>query len=178
MLRHHPQGEIGVGVGSIGFSRQSAGLGDYWLEQVGLVDVVLALEDHGGPLQAHAGVYAGGWKGNAGALRVLVELHEDQVPKLHEALAVAVGVATGNFRETRFDPSVPVCPQDGGQVVGRHHVPATLAPSTVVVDFGAGPGGAFVSRRPPPIIAIAVAVYPLFRHSHLVSPNLKCVVVI
>ena len=56
MLGHDSQGEVGVGIATVFPPRKFTGLGDYGREQVGLIDVVLALQDHRCPLQSHPGV--------------------------------------------------------------------------------------------------------------------------
>src|SRR5262249_41723927 len=72
-------------------------------EEVGLEDGVLLLEHHCQPLQAHSGINVGLLERRALACRVLVELHEDQVPDLQIALAAgaaggAVSVAAAQMR--------------------------------------------------------------------------------
>ncbi|MBP1773967.1 MAG: hypothetical protein H6P99_3130 [Holophagaceae bacterium] len=61
------------------------------LEEVDLVVGVHALEDAGRALQAHAGVDAGLGQGGEHALGVALVLHEDQVPDLHDPVALAIG---------------------------------------------------------------------------------------
>ena len=108
VFRHHPHGEVGVRVLAVSPAADSfETLLDDGLEQVGLVDVVLVLQDDRRPLQPHARVDAWGGQGRAVALRVLVELHENQVPKLHETLAVAVGMAAGDWPGRRAVPFLP-----------------------------------------------------------------------
>ncbi len=60
------------------------------LEQIGVVVVVHALQHGGDALQAHAGVDRGLGQLDALAARQLLELHEDEVPDLDEAVAVRV----------------------------------------------------------------------------------------
>ena len=64
-----------------------------WLEQVCVVVVANALQHRGDPFQAHARVNRRLGQGLQAALGVPVELHEDQVPDLHEAVAIRVGAA-------------------------------------------------------------------------------------
>ena len=66
---------------------------DQCAEQVDVIVVVLALQDCGNPLEAHAGIDRG--LGQAGALAafVLLELHEHEVPDLDEAVTVLIGAA-------------------------------------------------------------------------------------
>jgi hypothetical protein len=62
-------------------------------ERVGVVVVVHALKDGGDALEAHAGVDRGLGERDALIRRHLLELHEDEVPDLDEAVAVGVGAA-------------------------------------------------------------------------------------
>ena len=63
---------------------------DQRAEDVGVVVVVLALQDGGDALQPHAGVDRGPRQRHARAGRAFLELHEHQVPDLDEAVAVRV----------------------------------------------------------------------------------------
>ena len=93
MLGDDAKGKVGVGICAIFAPCELAGPGYDGSEQVGLVDVVLALQDNGSTLETHASVHAGSGQRRAVALGVLVVLHEHQVPQLDEPLAVAVRVA-------------------------------------------------------------------------------------
>ena len=128
-------------------------------------------------LQAHAGVHAGGGQRSSVALRVLVELHEHQVPKLDESLAVAVGVAAGNLAGRS---AVPLLAQQGGEDIHLHHPAfvAALLHAAVVVDFRAGAGWAFSACRAPPVVLVAVAVDALHRNAYLIVPDVKGLIVI
>src|SRR5690348_17088198 len=66
---------------------------DQMAEKIGLEDAVDALEDGGHSLQSHAGVDRGTRQWHALLLRHLVELHEDEVPELQEAIAVLLRAA-------------------------------------------------------------------------------------
>ena len=71
----------------------AGGLGarqDQRAQRVGVVVVVLALQDRGEPLQPHAGVDRGPRQRDARAGRAFLELHEHQVPDLDEPVAVLV----------------------------------------------------------------------------------------
>ena len=61
------------------------------LENIDLEIVVRALQHGRDPLQPHAGVDRGARQVQPGSVRLLVELHEHQVPHFHEAVAVLVG---------------------------------------------------------------------------------------
>ena len=67
--------------------------GDQRAKQVDLVIVVHALQHRGDPLQPHAGIDARPGQRPTLAIGLLVELHEDEVPDLDEAVAVFVGRA-------------------------------------------------------------------------------------
>src|SRR5690606_1329519 len=71
-------------------------LQEYRHVEVGLEDGADDLEDHGDALQAHPGVDVLARQRALGAVLFLVELHEDEVPDLEEAIAViAAGPAAG-----------------------------------------------------------------------------------
>ena len=93
---HDPHGEVGLLTFAIDRAAQLRHLVDYRGEQVSLVYVVFLLQDDRRPFKSHAGVYAGGRQRGAHPLGILVVLHEHQVPKLDETLAVAIGVAAGH----------------------------------------------------------------------------------
>jgi hypothetical protein len=67
---------------------------DERLEQVGLEDVRLSLEDVGDALEPHPGVDRRVREGNEASILLLVELGEHEVPEFRKALAV-VGHAVG-----------------------------------------------------------------------------------
>ena len=124
MFGNHAHCEVCVGVNTVLTSSQRRYLRYDGCEKIGLIDVVLALEDYRGPLQAHAGIDAGGRQGRAVALRVLVELHEHQVPQLDETFAVAIGVAP---RHNAWGYAVAFFAQLGGQHIDFNHSPAVAA---------------------------------------------------
>ena len=90
-------GVVGGGGGAVFLAGELADGGDDGLEEVGFIDIGLVLEHGGGAFQAHSGVHAGGGQGGADAVRVLVELHKDEVPEFDEAGAFAVGVAAAGL---------------------------------------------------------------------------------
>ena len=130
VFRNDPQGVVNFPVLTVGTAAQFAGLVNDGPEQVGLVNVGFVLQHGGGPLQSHPRVHAGGWQGCAVSFGILVILHEYQVPHLHEALAIAVGVTPGNLL---LPSRVPFPSEDGCQLVGWDHWPATLFATTVKV---------------------------------------------
>ena len=66
---------------------------DQMAEQVGLEDALDALQDRGHALEPHARIDRGPRQGNLLARLRLVELHEDQVPELEEAVAILLRTA-------------------------------------------------------------------------------------
>ena len=97
------------------------GRGDQGLEQVGVEHRVLALQHAGHALQTHARIDAGLGQLADDLVVLLLELHEDQIPDLHEPVAVLVRAA--------------------GRSAG-HMV------AVVPEDFGAGAAGAVVAHGP------------------------------
>ena len=86
---------IAVGIGA----RTVGGSLDQRPQRVDRVVVVGALHEGGDPFQPHAGVDAGPRQRHALARPRLVELHEDEVPDLDEAVAVLVGAARRAARD-------------------------------------------------------------------------------
>ena len=123
-------------VGNQPLGAQQADLGvlvdeaDEGREEVDLVDAVDALEDRGDAVEAHPGVDPRPGQRWQRAVPLAVELHEDQVPELEDALAV-IGVAA---RLPAADVGPPVPP-----------------------ELGVRPAGARLARRPPVLL---VAVHP------------------
>ena len=74
---------------------------DQAAQQVGVVVVVLALQHRGDALEPHAGVDRRLRQADALVRRQLLELHEDEVPDLDEAVAVLLGAARRPAREMR-----------------------------------------------------------------------------
>src|SRR5205823_13186711 len=68
---------------------------------VDIVVVVLALEDGGNAFEPHAGIDRRPRQRQAIAARLLLELHEDEVPDLDKAVAVLIGAAGRPARDRR-----------------------------------------------------------------------------
>ena len=66
---------------------------DQCTEEINVIVVVLALQDSGDPLKAHAGIDRGLGQARAAAAFVLLELHEDEVPDFDEPVAILIGAA-------------------------------------------------------------------------------------
>ncbi len=138
-----------VGAGRAGAGQLLAGADDP-AEQVDVVVVVLALEDRGDPLEAHAGVDRGFWQGLALAGLQLLELHEHEVPDLDEAVAVLVRAAGRAAR----------------------HVGAV-----VVEDLRAGAAGAGVAHLPE-IVRGRDPEHAAFRQARDLAPEIERLVVL
>ena len=115
----HLAGTVGIRAGGM-----RAGL-DQAAHQVGVVIVMLALQQRADPLQPHAGVDRRLGQAGARAIGELLELHEHQVPDLDEPVAILFGAA------------------------GRT-APDRVA--MIVKDFGAGAAGAGRAHHPEIVI--------------------------
>ncbi len=74
---------------------------DEGAQDVGVVIVVLALKDGGDALEPHAGVDRGFGKRAAHPGRILLILHEDEVPDLDEAVAIRIRASRRAARDLR-----------------------------------------------------------------------------
>ena len=100
MVGDHPVADIvDVVALSVPAGRVLGHLVDHWAQQVGLVDVVDALQQTGDALDAHSGVNVLPRQRSedleillGGALAAFV-LHEDEIPDLDEAVLVGLGAA-------------------------------------------------------------------------------------
>ena len=109
-----------------GGAGERAGSGDQRLERVGVIIVVDALQHRRDPLQPHAGVDRRLGQRRARAVGRLVELHEDEVPDLDEAIAILIRAArraTGDMvamieKDLRARPARPGVPHRPEIVVG------------------------------------------------------------
>ncbi len=74
--------------------------------------------------------------------------------------------------------------QHGGEIIrGQHGVGLGMLTdafvrAAVVVELGAGAGGSFKAGRPPPVVAVAVAVDALGRDADVVVPDVVGLVVV
>src|SRR5262249_57104115 len=96
------------------------------------------------PLQAHAGVDSPCRKGEKRLILLSIELHEDEVPKLHEALARAAGSAA--------------------------RLPAPKMGPTIDVDLRAWSAGTRVSHGPE-VVRLVEPGDPLPRDAHQFCPD-------
>ena len=181
MLGNHPDSEIGFGFRAVLHASQVAHCIHDGAEKVGFVDVGLALQDGGGAFQPQPGINAGRRQWSAAAGRILVELHEHQVPQFDEPFTVAVRMAAA---ELGFRATGSFTAEQRGEFIGRRHLVSlgmladALLGAAVVMQLGAGPGGAFQPGRPPPVILVTVAVDALRRHTDVVAPQLVGLIVV
>ena len=141
MVRDHPVVNL-AGAIRVSTGRMSARL-DQAAHQVGVVVVMLALQQRADPFQPHPGVDALHLQWHQTAVRELLVLHEDVVPDLDEAVAVLIGAA------------------------GRA-APDMVA--MVIEDLGARPARA---RRPhpPEVVVAGDADDPVFRQPRHLFPD-------
>ena len=139
-----PHRHVVVGGGAVGLAGKLFDVGDDPPQQVGVVVGGDPLHHGADPLQAHAGVDRGFRQRGQGAVLGAVELHEDVVPDLHVAVAVAADGALG------------AAAADLGSVVPE--------------DLGAWAAGAGIAHRPE-IVLLAEAEDALLRHSFLLAPD-------
>ena len=116
-------------------------------EDVRLVERGGVLQHHRPALQPRAGVDVLLGQGRAGAVGVLQELHEDEVPDLQVAVLVGGGA--------------------GVRAVGPE----------VVVDLGAGAAGAVEAREPVVALVLAVAIDAILGHANFAPVLVRHVVV-
>ena len=181
VFRHHANGVVVAGVRPVlppGYPAHRLYDGP---EKVGFINIAFALQHGGGAFQAHAGVHAGRRQRRADAFQILVELHKHQVPQLHEPFAVAVGMAAARFGGRA---ALGFLPQHCRQLVRRQHgvgVPVladALFGAAVVMQLRAGAGGPFPAGRPPPVVAVAIAVDAFRRHAYVVAPQRVGIVIV
>ncbi len=75
---------IGFGIGGMGRGLDQAA------HQVGVINIVRALQERADTLQPHAGIDTGLGQVQAGAVFLLVILHENEVPDFDKPVAVFV----------------------------------------------------------------------------------------
>ena len=120
-------------------------------EEVGVVVGVHVLHDACDTLKTHAGVDAGVGKRRKGAVFAALILHEDEVPDLKVAVAIAAHSACGAIAAILLTP--------------------------VDVDLGTGTTGAGVAHGPE-VVGLAQTHDAFFGHADLLVPDLKGFVVI
>src|SRR5690348_6578747 len=125
MIGDDAQRGIGLRVFAVAGVGEAGETVDDGAEHVSFKDGLFALKNHGDAFETHAGIDVFAWQGCAGAVKVLVELHEDKVPDFQEAFAVASGSTIG--------------------------ATAAMLNATIKVDFGVGSTGAGGSRGSPPV---------------------------
>ena len=120
---------VSTGVGLPGGLAQVA---DQRLEDIRVIVALLALQDGGEALEAHAGVDVPGRKGLEGSVRLPHELHEDEVPDFDDLRVVLVD---------------ELGPRDGS--------PVGLA-SDVHMDFRAGATGTGLTHFPEVVLLVGL----------------------
>ncbi len=153
VLGEHAQGEavaIVVVADAIRLAGHRLGGLDQRQHEVGLPHRVDALQQRQDPLEPGPRVDRRLGQCRARAVGRLVELHEHQVPELHEAIALRVveRAAVGPERRAAID-----------------------------VDLGARPARAGVAHLPE-IVLVAESLDPLHRHADLLVPDLLGLVVV
>src|SRR5262245_63202708 len=113
-----------------------ANAGEQRLKCVDLENSLEPAERHQRAFEAHTGIDIALRQLLKPAVRGLVELHEDVVPDLDEAPAVAVRMA--GFAERRVVRSI-----------------------SVVEDFRVGAARSNQAGRAPPVVALGISKYPL-----------------
>src|SRR5579875_623674 len=126
MIGDDAQRDIVLCILPIGCAGQVRKMIDDGTEHVGIEDRFLALQHHRQAFQAQPGIDILFGQRRAPAIEVLIELHEDQVPDLQEALAVAARLTIG---------------------------PATaVLDAAIIVNLGVGSAGTGGAGRSPPVI--------------------------
>ncbi len=90
VVGHDAEGDVAFRALFVGRARPPRYRLDDRLEEVGVVVGPLPLDDGSDPLEAHAGVHAGGGERTQLARRIPVVLHEHEVPDLEPAVALAL----------------------------------------------------------------------------------------
>ena len=127
----HAHRHVVVGLPAVAPAAALLDRGDERREDVGLVVGELPLGHGRDALEAHAGVDAGRRQGLEPAARVAVELHEDQVPDLEPAVALAL---------------------DARALAAGRRLGAGQLVALEVVDLGAGAAGAGVAHGPEVVL--------------------------
>ena len=142
MFRHHADGVCVVGIVVLS-AADALNRRDNRREQIRLIRGIDALQYPRQPLKAHACVHA--WRGQIGsrAVKMVVVLHEHQVPQLN--------VAVAHIAVSHFIGAV-------GSAVGSQ---AAVIRAVVVVQFAARPARALVARGPPPVLVVSETIHPI-----------------
>ena len=128
----------GVVVGAPLLACQLLRLLYHGLEKVCFVNRADALQDDDGPFEAQAGIDAGRGQRGACAVQVVVELHENQVPQLHEPVA-----------------GIPPCVHAVFAVGAAAGFAAASLLAEVVEELGVGPTWPLVAGGAPPVMFVA-----------------------
>ncbi len=151
VIRNDAQGGVRVVAVVVAYSGEFGHVLDEGLEEVGIVVGAHALTDRRNALKAHAGVDGGMGQGNARAVRLLVELHEHEVPDFKETVAI-----------TGADAAV--------RAAG--HVRALI-----IVDFRTRPAGAGIAHAPE-VVLVPEAENAFRGHARHLLPQFEGFVVV
>ncbi len=95
VVAEHAERAHGVAAVGVALARHALERRDHVRRLIGLVDAAGVLQQHRDALEPAAGVDVLGGQRRQHAVAAAVELHEDEVPVLEEAIAVAAGLAVG-----------------------------------------------------------------------------------
>ena len=96
VIAEHAERAQRIAAVGVALAREALDRRDDMCRLIGLVDARCVLQQHRDALEAAARVDVLGRQGRQGAVVAAVELHEDEVPELEEAVAVAAGLAVGS----------------------------------------------------------------------------------
>ena len=104
VIRDHPvRNSLGTLPGS--HSRDVSDTLDQGRQQIGLINIILVLKDHGNSLETHSRIDTRLGQNDAIIRSTLLKLHEDQIPDLHPAIAITH--SQGTFRSAgAFFPTI------------------------------------------------------------------------
>jgi hypothetical protein len=151
VIDNHPQRDVVLGGGPVLPAACPGDKSQQGREEVGVEVVGLPLHHGGQPLQTHPGVDAGVRQGGELPGGVAVVLHEDQVPDLQVAVAVAADRAL--------------------------RTPAAHFGALVVNDLGAGAAGAGLAHGPE-VVLLSEGDDPLCRQARDLPPEAGGLVVL
>ena len=156
VIGDHAHGDVRLLLEAVALARAPLDVSDEGAEEVGVVVGALALHHRRDPLEPHARVDGRFRQRSHPAARVAVELHEDQVPDLEPAVAIAGGPETAS---------------SGLLLRARQMV------ALVEVDLRARPARTRVSHRPE-IVLLAQAQDAVVTHARDLLPEGEGVVVV
>ena len=155
MVGDHPEPHVVGRVGAVAAARQLLGAADHRADEVGLVDVLDALQQGRDALDAHArcrcscaGSTPIGGKSSFGLQLAPDVLHEDEVPDLEVAVFVGLRAAVAAVLRA----AVVVDLRAGAAGAGDAHVPVVVLAAAALDPLGGD------ARDPPPQLGGLVVV--------------------